>query len=79
MYRGFLEWRYPKMDGLGKKFPLKWITFGYPYFKNLHTYVYCSRYCYYTMVITFFLIIIMITMSTRFLHADISSFIHLHP
>ena len=36
-YGGFLKWRYPKMDGLWWKIPLKWMmTGGTPTLGNLH-------------------------------------------
>ena len=41
IYGGFLKWRYPKMDGLYWTTLLKWMIWGYPYFrKPPYTYIY---------------------------------------
>ena len=34
IYGGFLEWGYPKMDGLYWKIPFKWMIWGYHHFRK---------------------------------------------
>ena len=31
---GVHKWRYPQMDGLEGKIPLKWMIWGYPHFRK---------------------------------------------
>ena len=33
-YGGFLKWRYPNKDGLHLEIPVKWVTWGHPYFRK---------------------------------------------